>query len=96
MSDSRQRFEAWCEENSKYIQPADFLPWMEAAWQAAEAQTAKACAEIAGQLTTHYRDVYKGRTGDREQWHRPHTDGLRDGAGEVEHAIREAFPEAFK
>lgn len=44
--DSRDRFEAWFEANAKYIEPADWFQWMEAAWQAAEAQAARRCAEI--------------------------------------------------
>jgi len=47
MNDSRQRFEAWREANAKYIEPADFWPWMEAAWQAAEAQAVRRCYELA-------------------------------------------------
>ena len=47
MSYSRSsRFEAWFEVNAKYIEPADFWPWMEAAWQAAEAETARRCVEL--------------------------------------------------
>jgi hypothetical protein len=47
MSDSRERFEEWREANAKYIEPADWFQWMDAAWQDAEAQAVRRCAEIA-------------------------------------------------
>lgn len=28
-------FEQWLKENEKYIEPADIIPWMNAAWDAA-------------------------------------------------------------
>jgi hypothetical protein len=37
MSDSSSRFEVWWEANAKYIEPADFWPWMEAARRCAQA-----------------------------------------------------------
>ncbi len=45
MTDSRQRFEAWFEANAKYIEPADWFQWMDAAWQAAECEAARKCVE---------------------------------------------------
>jgi hypothetical protein len=56
MTDSRSRFEAWREANAKYIEPADFWPWMEAAWQAAEAETARRCAQAAILHNAKYMD----------------------------------------
>jgi hypothetical protein len=102
MSDSRQRFEAWCEENSKYIQPADFFPWMEAAWQAAEAQVAKACEKAVAE-----RDVLRADAA-RYRWLRdvsvpPHNfyisvpiefDGVRYTPQDVDAAIDAAIDAA--
>jgi hypothetical protein len=101
MSDIRDRFEAWFEANAKYIEPADWFQWMGAAWQAAEAQAARRCAEIADRLAVDYRAKYKGlpraligvrRGGSYD----PHDDGISDGATLVGDAIRTEFPEAFK
>jgi hypothetical protein len=46
MSDSRERFEAWRDAQHKYLEPADFWPWIEEAWMQAEAGAARRCAEI--------------------------------------------------
>ena len=48
------------------------------------------CADVAGGLYQHYRDLYKGRATpvDEEHWYNPHTDGVADGAGMAEDAIR--------
>ena len=70
------------------------LAWT--AWQASKTQAVKRCAKIAGALASRYRAVYKGRAGNRDQWHTHHTDGLCDGAGEAEIAIKAEFPEVFK
>ena len=59
-------------------------------WQAARVQAINECALVAGGLYQHYRDLYKGRATpvDKEHWYNPHTDGVADGAGMAEDAIR--------
>jgi len=100
MSDSRQRFEAWyCtigspsskldlrQQRGQYINGFVVMAWH--TWQAAERATAARCAEIAEKLAATYHAAYKS------SYHQ-HDDGMCDGAGEVETAIRAAFPECFE
>lgn len=94
MSDSRSRFEAWIKSEAKARAAFRLDPAY--VWQAAEAEAARRCAKVAERLATMYRDIYKGRAGERELWHTHHTDGMCDGAGNVEEAIKAEFPEAFK
>ncbi len=51
----------------------------------------EAAANKAAEIYQTHRDLYKGRTEpiDKEHWYNPHTDGVADGAGMVEDAIRE-------
>jgi hypothetical protein len=57
---------------------------------AARVQALEEAALVAGGLYQHYRDLYKGRTesDDNEHHFNPHTDGIADGAGMAEDAIR--------
>ncbi|MCF8156700.1 MAG: hypothetical protein K9K35_11895 [Rhodoferax sp.] len=57
---------------------------------AARVQALEEAALVAGGLYQHYRDLYKGRATpvDKEHWYNPHTDGIADGAGMAEDAIR--------
>jgi hypothetical protein len=97
MSDSRERFEAWRDAQHKYLEPADFWPWIEEAWMQAEAQAVRRCVELADRVSVHQRNVYKNRVPtEKARSYNPHTDGMSDGAIEVEFAIRAEFPEAFK
>jgi len=99
MSDSRQRFAAWLNAdcNAHFVKyeaagmaiVPPYRPSPEEIWQAAEKATAARCAEIAEKLAATYHAAYKS------SYHQ-HDDGMCDGAGEVETAIRAAFPEAFK
>ena len=93
MSDSRERFEALA--STRLMSIEEDTAWQ--AWQAAEAQAVRRCAEIACEISERERKVYKGRSVpvDKERAYNPHTDGMSDGAAVVEEAIREGFPEAF-
>jgi hypothetical protein len=50
---SKERFEAWREANAKYIEPADFWPWIEEAWVQAEAQAVRRCVEWIDAWSVH-------------------------------------------
>ena len=66
------------------------LDQLNTAIAAARVAAINECADVAGGLYQHYRDLYKGRATpvDEEHWYNPHTDGVADGAGMAEDAIR--------
>ncbi|MCF8156697.1 MAG: hypothetical protein K9K35_11880 [Rhodoferax sp.] len=66
------------------------LDQLTAAIAIARAAALDEAALVAGGLYQHYRDLYKGRTEPINKDHRynPHTDGVADGAGMAEDAIR--------
>ena len=80
MSDSRERFEAWCLAEYGYIPELqgefgcirDFQ-----LWQAAEAQAVRRCAQVVGPEDTY-----------QDEWFKAKADAVQK--------IRAAFPEAFK
>jgi hypothetical protein len=89
MSDSRERFEAWRDAQHKYLEPADFWPWIEEAWMQAEAGAVRRCAEICQHEAN--RQPRKGTPG-----YTSYTEGAADWAEQCADAIRAEFPEAFK
>ena len=97
MTDSRQRFEEWVAQMA-VTTVGGINAW--SAWQAAEAQAVRRCAEIADRLAVEYRAKYKGLPGAdgirRGGSYDPHDDGISDGAALVDDAIRAEFPEAFE
>ena len=64
---------------------------LQAYGEAMRREALEEAALVAGGLYQHYRDLYKGRVEpvDKEHWYNPHTDGVADGAGMAEDAIRE-------